>query len=71
MPAKKRFIFMKEKGWKGKPFLTFYFVKITESEHGFVNKFWRRSKLLGLDLPFGSLKPHVIFYLKCLLSVSA
>ena len=32
------------------------------TKHGFVNKFWRRLKLLGLDLPFGSLKPRVIIY---------
>ena len=39
------------------------------TKHSFVNKFWRRLKLLGLDLPFGSPKPRVIFYSKCPLSV--
>ena len=32
------------------------------TKHGFVNKFWRRLKLSGLDLPYGSPKPRVICY---------
>ena len=50
------------------PCLTFYFLKNAESERKMVlfNKFWRRLKLLGSDLPYGSLKPRVIFYSKCI-----
>ena len=34
------------------------------TNHGFVNKFLRRLKLSGLDLPYRSPKPRVIFYSK-------
>ena len=33
-------------------------------KHGFDNKFWRRLKLLGLDLPFESPKPRVVLHSK-------